>query len=321
MRAPLISPCERVLDVDGPLHVSEWEGDRERTFVCLAGLGGSAASWLPVGAALSARGCVLAPELPGSGRTPRHGRGSALLDHRRVLSRIISEHATGEVILVGNSLGGALALIQAAFEPRSVRALVLTDPALPWARGALPSPLVMAGFGLYLTPGVGEWVVRRRLSAGLAERMVAIGLRLCAADSSSIDPEVVRAHVESVRARQADPDAADAFVSSARSLLELGIRPDLCWRILAALTCPALLLHGAKDRFVPLRFAERAAERQPLLELRVFPDLGHVPQLEAPDRWLRAVEVWLDALPRTRPDGAGVHSGGGGSIDRSYAAG
>jgi pimeloyl-ACP methyl ester carboxylesterase len=319
--APLISPRERVLDVDGPLHVSEWEGDPERTFVCLAGLGGSAASWLPVGAGLLERGRVLAPELPGSGRTPRNGRGSTLLDHRRVISRIISEHTTGEVILVGNSLGGALALIQAAFEPRSARALVLTDPALPWALGALPSPLVMAGFGLYLMPGVGEWVVRRRLSEGLAERMVALGLRLCAADASSIAPEVVRAHVESVRARQADPDAAVAFVSSARSLLQLGMRPGLCRRILAALTCPALLLHGAKDRFVPLRFAERAAEQQPLLELQVFPDLGHVPQLEAPKRWLEAVGDWLDGLAQPRGGDTGFDPDGGNSIDRSYAAG
>jgi pimeloyl-ACP methyl ester carboxylesterase len=66
-----------------------------------------------------------------------------------------------------------------------------------------------------------------------------------------------------------------------------------------------LLLHGARDRFVPLRFAEAAAERHPRLELRVFPDLGHVPQLEAPDLWLAAVEGWLDRSvpeePRATP--------------------
>jgi pimeloyl-ACP methyl ester carboxylesterase len=314
VRAPWESPRELTLDVGGPLHVSEWEGDAATTFVCLAGLGGSAASWLPVGGELSRRGRVLAPELPGSGRTPRLGRGSTLLDHRRALSRLVSEHATGDVILVGNSFGGALALLQAAFEPESVRALVLTDPALPWARGAFPSPIVMAGFALYLIPGVGEWAVRRRLSAGLAERMVAFGLRLCAADSSSIDPEIVRAHVDSVRARQTDPDAADAFVSSARSLLDFGMHPATCRRVLDAVRCPALLLHGARDRFVPLRFAERAAELYPGLDLEVFRDLGHIPQLEAPERWLAAVGRWLDAS-------ATGGAAGPPPIDRSYAAG
>ena len=302
-----------MLDFGGPLHVSVWDGDPARTLVCLAGLGGSAASWLPVGEGLSRWGRALAPELPGSGRTPRHGRGSRLSDHRRVLARLLSDHASGEVILVGNSFGGALALLQAAAEPSSVSGLVLTDPALPWVRGAYPSPLVMAGFGLYLVPGLGEWVVRRRLSEGLAERMVAFGLRLCAADPSSIDEEVVRAHVESVRARQRDPDAADAFVASARSLLRLGMHPSRCAAILAAVSSPTLLLHGARDRFVPLPFAEAVAERYPRFELRVFPDLGHVPQLEAPERWLTEVEGWLREVDASRGSTAD-------SVDRSPAA-
>jgi pimeloyl-ACP methyl ester carboxylesterase len=293
MRPAIEFPEERVLDVGGPLHVSVWDGDPARTFLCLPGLGGSAASWLPVGGALSAHGRVTAVELPGTGRTPRNGRGSTLEGHRQALSELIARQP-GEVVLVGNSLGGALALVQASAEPASIAGLVLTDPALPWARGAFPSPIVTAGFAVYLVPGLGEWVVRRRLSDGFAERMVALGLRLCAADPSSIDPEIVRAHVEIVRSMQRDPDMASAFVASARSLLRLGMHPRRCESILAGVTAPTLLLHGARDRFVPLRFAEAAAERHPRLELRVFPDLGHVPQLEAPDRWLAAVEGWLD---------------------------
>jgi pimeloyl-ACP methyl ester carboxylesterase len=210
-----------------------------------------------------------------------------------VLSELIAREP-GEVVLVGNSLGATLALVQASAEPASIAGLVLTDPALPWARGGFPSPIVAAGFAAYLVPGVGEWVARTRLSGGVAERMVSLGLRLCADDPDSIDPEVVRAHVEIVRSMQRDPDMASAFVASARSLLRLGMHPRRCESILAGVTAPALLLHGARDRFVPLRFAEAAAERHPRFELHVFPDLGHVPQLEAPERWIAAVEGWLD---------------------------
>jgi pimeloyl-ACP methyl ester carboxylesterase len=286
-------PEELVLDVGGPLQLSVWEGDPTRTFLCLPGLGGCAASWLPVGRGLSSHGRVLAVELPGTGRTPRAGRGSTLEDHRRVVSELIGQQS-GEVVLIGNSLGGALALMQAAAEPASVAGLVVTDPALPWAWGSFPSPIVAAGFAVYLVPGLGEWVVRRRLSDGLAERMVALGLRLCAADPSSIDPEVVRAHVDIVRSMRRDPEMAAAYVESARSLLRLGMHPHRCESILAGIQAPALLLHGARDRFVPLRFAETAAERHPRVELLVFDDLGHVPQLEAPDRWLAAVGSWLE---------------------------
>ncbi|HEY2803747.1 MAG TPA: alpha/beta hydrolase [Actinomycetota bacterium] len=304
MRPAIEFPEDLVLDAEGPLHVSVWDGDPARTFLCLPGLGGSAASWLPVGGALAARGRVMAVELPGTGRTPRNGRGSTLEDHRRVLSELIARQP-GEVVLVGNSLGGTLALIQAAAEPSSIAGVVLTDPALPWVLGAFPSVIVMAGFGVYLTPGLGGWVVRRRLSGGVAERMVALGLRLCAEDPDSIDTTVVRAHVEIVRSMQRDPDMASAFVESARSLLRLGMRPRRCEAILAGVTAPTLLLHGARDRFVPLRFAQAAAERHPRLELRVLPDLGHVPQLEAPDRWLAAVESWLDRAGLGEPSAEG----------------
>src|SRR5205085_3406782 len=80
MGPPIEFPEELVLDVGGPLHVSVWEGDPARTFLCLPGLGGSAASWLSVGGGLSAHGRVIAVELPGTGRTRREGRGSTLED-------------------------------------------------------------------------------------------------------------------------------------------------------------------------------------------------------------------------------------------------
>jgi pimeloyl-ACP methyl ester carboxylesterase len=228
-----------------------------------------------------------------------------------VLSQLLRRETRGGAVLVGNSLGGTLALLQAAAEPASIAGLVVTDPALPWVWGSFPSPLVMAGFAVYLLPGLGEWAVRRRLSEGLAERMVRFGLRLCAAEPSSIDEEIVRAHVVAVHALQDDPrDAAESFVASARSLLRLGMHPRRCESVLAGVRGPALLLHGGRDRFVPLRFAERAAEGHPQLELRVFPDLGHVPQLEAPERWLAAVGAWLERSGLLANAASGVPAGG-----------
>ena len=79
------------------------------------------------------------------------------------------------------------------------------------------------------------------------------------------------------------------------------------------MSSPTLLLHGARDRFVPIPFAEAVAERYPRFELRVFPDLGHVPQLEAPERWLTEVEGWLREVDASRGSTAD-------SVDRSPAA-
>ncbi len=61
--------------------------------------------------------------------------------------------------------------------------------------------------------------------------------------------------------------------------------PHLTCRI----ECPVLLLHGGRDRTVPLAFTQRAAHDHPTWQLEVFPELGHIVQLEAPERWLAAI--------------------------------
>ena len=57
--------------------------------------------------------------------------------------------------------------------------------------------------------------------------------------------------------------------------------------------CPVLLLHGRRDRLVPASYAEAVLERYPAWRGRIFPDLGHVVQLEAPGRWLSEVADWF----------------------------
>jgi pimeloyl-ACP methyl ester carboxylesterase len=60
---------------------------------------------------------------------------------------------------------------------------------------------------------------------------------------------------------------------------------------------PVLAIHGERDRLVPVGYARAAAAAHPEWELRVLPDVGHVPQMEAPARWLGAVRDWLGHLP------------------------
>ena len=291
-------PPARSVDLDGPVNVAEWDGPPGRTFVLVHGLGGSLLSWLAVAPGLAEHGRVLALDLPGFGRTPRAGRRSRLTDNRRLLSRFIDQVAGGgPVILCGNSMGGAISMLQAALEPASVEGLVLTDSVYPWARGALPAPVVMFGFGLYSLPRVGEWASRQRISRLEAERAVRLGLKIIAADPARIDPDLVRAHVDLLVEHQASDDAGAAFLEAARSLMTLGRRPERARWILDAVKCPVLAIHGRQDRLVPLGFAEAAWRRHPEWDVRVLPHVGHVPQMEAPERWLAAVESWLSELP------------------------
>ena len=286
------------IDLDGPVRYRAWDGPGDTTFVLIHGLGGSHLNWLQVAPGLAGLGRVLAIDLPGFGSSLRLGRGSGVMDERRIVSRFISELATGHVVLSGHSMGGVIAILQAAVEPASTAGLVLTSSALPWSRGGLPHPAVIGAFALYDTPRVGDRFARLRMNRMDPEQVVRFGYRMVATDPSSIPDEIVRMSVDLVRERQRDPDAPDAFLDAARSMLRLGKRPDVSARALSAIVCPVLLLHGRRDRFVPAAFAEAVLAAHPSWRGRIFPGIGHAPQMEAPGRWLAEVADWYAEVVR-----------------------
>lgn len=289
-------PGSKFVDLDGPVHYVEWEGPPERTFVLIHGLGGSYLSWVLVGSRLAERGRVLALDLAGFGLTPRDGRSSKLSANQVLLARFVDELVGGPAVLVGNSMGGAIAMLQAAYEPASAEGVVLSASVFPWARGGVPSPVVLAGFALYRAPRIGEWVAKQRFNRLSAERITRIGFRIVTANPSSVPEELVRAHVDLLLERQQDPDIAPAFIEATRSLLRLGERGELARRILDGVKCPVLVIHGYGDRLVPVAFAQAAIESHENWRVRLLPRVGHVPMIEDPDRWMAAVTGWLDEV-------------------------
>ena len=289
-------PPARWVDLDGPVHYREWDGPSGRTFVCVHGLGGSHLNWMAVAPGLARHGRVVSPDLAGFGHTPRGDRSASLIANRRLLSRFIAEVADPPVILVGNSMGGGISILQAGVEPWSVRALALTDPILPWARGGYPSALVIAVFAAYRIPGLGERFLKRRVAGMTAEEFITQSLRVIAADPSTIDPRVLQAHIELADSRRNIDDAVPAFLEAARSLLGLGARPQLVRKVMDRISCPVLVIHGDRDRLVPVNFARAAVRRYPAWRLEVFEGVGHAPMMEASDRWLETVESWLTEI-------------------------
>jgi pimeloyl-ACP methyl ester carboxylesterase len=216
------------------------------------------------------------------------------------------DETEGPVVLIGNSMGGAISLLQAAFEPESVAGLVLTSPALPWGRGGRPDPVVAAAFAMYQIPGVGERFLKERARRLGPERLVAETLALCCVDSSRVDPAVVEIMVEAAHERRELEDSIPAFLEAARSLLRMSRRLTFGRELMERVSCPVLLIHGREDRLVRVRTAIAAGEAHPDWRLRIFDDVGHVAQLEAPDRWLAEVEDWLETevVPAGAPTGS-----------------
>jgi len=285
----------RTIEADGPIHFADFGGEG-RPMVLVHGLGGACENWLAVGGLLAEHARVLAPDLPGFGRTPPAGREITIAASQRALHRFL-EAAVGEpAILVGNSMGGLIAMMQAARESASVAGLVLVAPAQPRVRGGRIELAVQALFALYAIPGVARWFLRTRAARLGPEGLVAELLRLLCTDGSRVPAAVRSAHVELVRARiQTMPWANDAFLSATRSLLIEIFRRRRYYRMIEGIAVPTLMIHGRDDRLVPLASSQALIRRRPRWILETLEDVGHVPQLESPERFVDAVVRWLQS--------------------------
>ncbi|HEY3210572.1 MAG TPA: alpha/beta fold hydrolase [Actinomycetota bacterium] len=289
-------PESRWVDVGGPVHYRMWEGPQSGpTFVCVHGLGGSLLNWALVAPQLARHGPVVALDLAGFGLTPLEERGAGVGSNWRLLDGFLGVLDMPPVILMGNSMGAMVSLIEAAHAPERVESLVLVDAAFPRTRTVQGQfdPRVASLFALYSTSRVGEWFARMRSRRLGPEGLVRETLRVAAADPGSVDPLLVEAIIDQTRRRQEFDYATTAFLAAARSIFRAQVAPGRYRALVRSVRCPALVMHGARDRLVPVATAREAAAEHPNWKLVVFDDLGHIPQMEAPERWLGEVEQWL----------------------------
>lgn len=284
----------RWVDLDGPVHYVDYGGPVDGPLlVCVHGLGGSVANWAAVGPVLARTCRVLALDLAGFGRTLSSGRSTTVHGNQRLLHRFLTEVAGTPAVLVGNSMGGLISVLQTEADPETVAGLILVDPALPVGVRARPHPLVALIFASYAVPAVGRTLMSRRRTMRSADEQAMDVLRLCTVDPSKIPAEVIEAHRALARERLEYPDVDAELIIAARSLLWVLARRGRHAEMLRRITAPVLLLHGDRDRLVPLAAARSAAAANPLWRFEVARDVGHVPQLEAPEWTVERILDWL----------------------------
>jgi pimeloyl-ACP methyl ester carboxylesterase len=280
----------RTVDLGGPVHYVDF-GGAGQTMVLVHGLGGATVNWGAPAPLLAEGARVLAVDLVGFGRTPRAGRSSSISANREFLDTFLSRVIGEPAVLVGNSMGGLISLLEAAESPDRVAALVLVDPALPaWVDAV--DPVVAQLFMAYATPGVGEALLdsmRDQDPRQLVEYMLA----LTCADPSTLPQQVVDDHVEFAREYARQADARDGFLEGARNIMEILYQPERVREAIQAVSAPTLLVHGALDRLVPLAAAQTAASMRPDWTFEVLPNIGHVPMMEDPEGFARIVLGWL----------------------------
>ena len=281
------------------------DAPRERALY-VHGLGGASTNWTDLAGLLAVRCEGWALDLPGFGRSQPPSGSYSVRGHVRavvdVLEHVVArpgEAAGRPVHLLGNSLGGLVSLVVAAWRPDLVATLTLVSPAMPVYR-------VPPAFGrallLLLLPGVPS-LAERRLAGVTPEQSVRGMLAMCFGEPARVPRERLDSAVEEARERAAQAWAHRSLTRSMRGLITSYLRVGRAnaWRLAGSLPMPTLVVWGDRDRLVDPRLAPRLAAAVPDARLLVLETVGHVAMLEAPEETARAVLGLLeDAASRDR---------------------
>lgn len=255
--------------------------------VLLHGIAGTSATWDAVIPRLAEHYDVLAPDLLGHGESAKPRGDYSLGAYANALRDLLEALGKNRATLVGHSLGGGIAMQFAyQFLGRCERLVLVDSGGLgrevhPLLRAAaLPgAELVLPWLSTTTSRGVGA----------LVRGMNRLGIRT----GPDLD-ETWRSFV-SLR----EPAARRAFIQTVRGVMDLsGQRVIANERLYLAEGLPTLIVWGENDPLIPVRHARASHERIAGSRLEIFPEAGHFPHRDDPERFAK---VLADFIRTTRP--------------------
>ena len=246
--------------------------------ILLHGLGEAAVIWYTNVDPLARGYTVYVPDLPGHGASDEPPWQYSLEGSVHFLEEFMNALGLQRASLVGNSLGGLIALALALEHPQRVRRLVLEDAAGLGREVAgflrIMSVPMLGEFLVSHRPDATQWVLRRVLHnrAHVTDRLVSL--------------------IHEERSRPGNSAAMLKMLRAGVSLL--GIKPSInLTPRLGELQVPTMVFWGSEDRIFPLAHGQRAARLMPEGRLRIFEKCGHWPHLEVSQVFNRALLDFL----------------------------
>ena len=247
------------------------------------GMAGSSATWRRVIPGLAERYTIIAPDLPGHGRSDKPRQDYSLGAQANALRDLLVALRIDHVTVVGQSLGGGIAMQFAYQHPSYCERLVLVSSGglgqeVSWILRALTfpgaeylAPVLFPGFARHAGDAVGRWL------RGLGLRAPAIEEQWTAYASLT------------------DGETRTAFLRTLRSVVDLGGQTVSARdRLYLASTLPTLIMWGEKDRIIPVAHAHAAHEAMPGSRLVLFEESGHFLHAEEPHRFVASLTEFVD---------------------------
>ena len=276
LQARYASGAEDFIDVAGTrLHVRDSGPRSAPAVIMLHGFGASLHTWEPWAEGLDDAFRVIRIDLPGGGLSGPDTTGD-YSDERSVqlVLELLDALDVERASVIGNSMGGRIAWRFAAEHPERIARLVLISP------DGYASP----GFEYGVAPKVPGWL--RLMRHVLPRAALRSNLAVAYADPQALKPEVVTRYHDLLRA----PGNRDALLDRMAQVVLVPPEP-----LLRRIDAPVLLVWGERDGMIPSANAQDYLAALPDARLVSFPDLGHVPHEEAPERTLAPVRAFLEA--------------------------
>lgn len=263
------------------LHVRDTGPRDAPAVILLHGFGASLHTWEPWAEVLDDDLRVIRLDLPGAGLSPPDPVADYTDDHvTRLLLATMDHLGVQRAAFIGNSVGGRLAWTMAAAHPDRVDRVVLISP------DGFASPGFEYGKAPDVPPVMG--LMRYTLPRGMLKSNIAVGY----ADPAALtEPTVTR-----YRDLMLAPGARQAMLDRMEQTVLRDPVP-----LLDRITAPVLLVWGEKDAMIPFANAQDFQRHLADVRLVSFPDLGHLPHEEAPERSLPPVRAFLLEAPTGSP--------------------
>jgi pimeloyl-ACP methyl ester carboxylesterase len=257
------------------INTRYWQiGDRGSKIILLHGGNGSIEFWLYNIATLAQDHQVYAFDMVGSGKSDLPIADYSLTYQAEFLSGFMSALSINSAILIGNSMGGGVALKFTQLYPDRVDKLVLVDSIGLGKEISLGIRLITLPIVKFLRPG--RWMIPAMLKSNFY-------------DGNSIPAEWMELRYPIF----AIPDRHHVISSLGHSNFNLaGVRREVYQPIvdsLAQIQQQTLIVWGREDRIIPVKHAYIAAKSLPHSQLEIFSHCGHHPYLEYPTQFNQLV--------------------------------
>lgn len=277
-----LKPYQRRVSVNGVglhLYDSGATNAQEPPILLIHGLGDEADSWRQVFPLLMERGRAVALDLPGFGRSDHPKRAYTLTFFADTVVALLENLRIPQAVLIGNSMGAAVALRVAMRRADLVARLVLVNG--PPVRNKLGKVQMM-----FLIPGQGEKIYNSFRSSQEA----AYGsLRPYYGSLDALPAQDRQFLWERVWDRVWSDDQRRAYFSTFRWMALEGLLGRPSPAQLSQIKTPTLIIWGEQDKLIPLEAGKTLQSWIPAAKLHVIPGCGHLPQQEKPVELVRLI--------------------------------